>query len=167
MQNCKPICILIPILIMICLYSQAQSGDAAKKQDPAAQLKSLIESKKYWFHPISATSMKGMTRQLTNEYFLKLNNDSLEVDLPFYGRSYSTNYPPTDLSVQFTTTHFSYAADSSKKGGWSITITPKNETTASKINMSITSSGYCTVQVSSNSRQPMSYYGTITALNAR
>ena len=165
MRNCKPVCILISILIS--LYSQGQSGDASKKQDPAAQLKNLIESKRYRFHATSVTSMKGMTKQLTGEYFLQLNSDSLEVDLPFYGRSYSTNYPPTDLSVQFTTTQFSYVADSAKKGSWVITITPKNETTASKINLSVTSSGYCTVQVSSNSRQPMSYYGTITALNDR
>ncbi len=167
MRNCRHVRILIPILIMISLYSQGQSGDASKKQDPAAQLKNLIESKRYRFHATSATSMKGMTKQLTGEYFLKLNSDSLEVDLPCYGRSYSTNYPPTDLSVQFTTTQFSYVADSTKKGSWVITITPKKETTASKINMSVTSSGYCTVQVSSNSRQPMSYYGTITALNDR
>jgi hypothetical protein len=38
MRNCRPVRILIPILIMISLYSHAQSA-MHQKQDPAAQLK--------------------------------------------------------------------------------------------------------------------------------
>ena len=159
--------LLLPLLTIICLQSFAQSGADQKKQDQYAQLKSLIDSKKFRFHALSATSMKGMTRQLTSEYFLKLNNDSLSVDLPYFGRSFITNYPPTDLGVQFNSNQFSYVSDTSKKGGWNITIVPKNEPNASKINMFITTSGYCTVRVSTNSREPISYYGTITAYDTR
>jgi hypothetical protein len=159
--------LLLPLLMIICLQSFAQSSADQKKQDQYVQLKSLIDSKKFRFHALSATSMKGMTRQLTSEYFLKLNNDSLSVELPYFGRSYTTSYPPTDLSTSFSSIQFSYVADSAKKGGWDITIVPKNELNASKINMSITSSGYCTVRISSNSRQPISYYGTITAYDVQ
>jgi len=159
--------LILPLLVIICFQSFAQSGADQKKQDQYTQLKSLIATKKFRFHALSATSMKGMTRQLTSEYFLKLNNDNLSVDLPYFGRSYTTSYPPTDLSTAFSSNQFSYIADSAKKGGWDITIVPKNESNASKINMSITASGYCTVRVSSNSRQPISYYGTISAYDAQ
>jgi hypothetical protein len=158
--------LVIIYLTIICLNSQGQSQADQKKQNTHAQLKSWIDSKKYKFHALSATSMKGMTKQLTSEYFLKLNKDTLVADLPYYGRSFTTNYPPTDLSVQFTTNQFSYTADSAKKGSWEITIKPKNENSASKIYMTVTSDGYCTMQVSSNSRQPISYYGTIVAYDA-
>jgi hypothetical protein len=163
MASLYPHRILLAILVIISIHGEGQSGASSGKQDQYVQLKNLIDSRKFSFHAISATSMKGMTKNLTGEYFLKLNKDTLQTDLPYYGRSFTTSYPPTDLSVQFTTTQFSYVADSAKKGGWSITIVPKNENSASKIYMSVTSSGYCTVQVSSNSRQPISYYGTITA----
>src|SRR5258706_15853394 len=93
--------LLLPLLAIVCLYSKAQSSADQKKQDQSAQLKTRIDSKKFRFHALSATSMKGMTKQLTGDYFLKLNNDSLSVDLPYYGRSYTTNYPPTDISTQF------------------------------------------------------------------
>ena len=152
---------LLPLLTLICLQSFAQSGAEQKKQDQFAQLKSQIDSRKFRFHALSATSMKGMTRQLTSDYFVKLNKDSLSVDLPYYGRSFTTNYPPTDLSTEFKTTQFSYKSDTLKKGGWDITIVPKNQSNASKISLSITTSGYCTVRVNSNSREPISYYGTI------
>ena len=159
--------LLLPLLMLICLQGFSQSDAEQKKQDEFNQLKSQMDARKFRFHAQSATSMKGMTRQLTSEYFLKLNKDSLSVDLPYYGRSFTTNYPPTDLTTEFKTTQFSYKSDTLKKGGWEITIVPKNQANASKINLSITTSGYCTVRVSSNSREPISYYGTITDYDSR
>jgi hypothetical protein len=152
---------LMPVLVIICFQSTAQTGSDQKKQDQVAQLKTIIDSKQFYFHAQSATSTGGRTFQLTSEYGLTLYNDSLSADLPYYGRAYVSNYPGTDLSVQFTSNQFSYVSDSARKGGWDITIVPKNESKASKIIMSVGSSGYCTVQVISNSRQPISYYGTI------
>jgi hypothetical protein len=158
---------LLTILMFVCLQSFAQSGADQKKQDQYAHLKNQMDTKKFRFHAMSATSMKGATRQLTSDYFLKLNEDSLSVELPYYGRSFTANYPPTDLTTEFNTTQFSYASDTLKKGGWDITIVPKNQSNASKISMSITTSGYCTVRVNSNSREPISYYGTITDYDAK
>jgi hypothetical protein len=149
------------------LHSYSQTEAEQKKQDQYNQLKNQIDSRKFRFHALSATSMKGMTRQLTSDYFLKLDNDNLSVDLPYYGRSFTTNYPPTDLSTEFKSTQFSYKSDTLKKGGWEITIVPKNESNANKISLSITTSGYCTVQVSSNTREPISYYGTITDYDSK
>lgn len=162
MMAYKHVVILFSLLTLAGLKGMGQPDADQKKQEQAAQLKSWIESKKFSFHAISATSMKGRTRQLTGEYFLKIDNDNLQVFLPYYGRSYTTSYPPTDLSVEFNTTDFIYEYAAAKKSGWDIDIKPKNQTSASRINLSVTSSGYCTVRVQSNSREPISYYGTIS-----
>jgi Domain of unknown function (DUF4251) len=167
MFRCKYSRLLLPLLMLICLQGFSQSGAEQKKQDQFNQLKSQMDERKFRFHALSATSMKGMTRQLTSDYFLKMNKDSLSVELPYYGQSFTTNYPPTDLTTEFKTTQFSYKSDTLKKGGWEITIVPNNQANASKINLSITTSGYCTVRVSSNSREPISYYGTITDYDSR
>ena len=159
--------LLVLLFILTYLQSFSQTDAEQKKQDQYNQLKDQIDSRKFRFHALSATSMKGMTRQLTSDYFLKLDKENLSVDLPYYGRSFTTNYPPTDLSTEFKSTQFSYKSDSLKKGGWEITIVPKNEANASKISLSITTSGYCTVHVNSNSREPISYYGTITDYDAK
>ncbi|MEJ0083538.1 MAG: DUF4251 domain-containing protein [Puia sp.] len=159
--------LLLPFFILIYLQGCSQSGSEQKKLDQYNQLKNQIDSRKFRFHALSATSMKGITRQLTSDYFLKMNNDSLSVELPYYGRSFTANYPPTDLSTEFKTTQFSYKSDSLKKGGWDISIVPKNQSNAGKISLSVTTSGYCTVHVSSNSREPISYYGTITDYDSK
>lgn len=160
--------LLIPLLSMISLYSQAQSSTGQKKQNQYAKLKAEIDSKKYSFHALSATSLKGRTFQLTSEYYLKINDDSLQVDLPYYGQSYSTPYPANaDMGVQFNTRDFTYQSDSAKKGGWEITIKPKNENAASLIYLSVSSGGYCTVRITSITRNPITYYGTITDYEIR
>src|ERR1700722_14977242 len=98
--------LLLSFLILICTYSKAQTAADQKKQDKHAQLKSMIDSKHFQFQAISATSMKGKTVQLSSEYSLKLNKDSLNVDLPYYGRSYTADYPGTDVSVRFKSNQF-------------------------------------------------------------
>jgi hypothetical protein len=105
--------------------------------------------------------MKGRTVQLSDGYGLKLNKDSLQVDLPYYGRAYTTDYPPSsNQGIQFNSVQFSYVADTVKKGGWDITIKPKNAK-VNTIYLSVSTSGYCTVRIGSSNRDPISYYGTI------
>jgi Domain of unknown function (DUF4251) len=159
--------LLAPFLMLVCVCSSAQSGNDQREKDAYEQLKNRIDSRHFQFHALSATPMKGRTIQLTSEYTLKLKNDSLFVDLPYYGRSYTADYGSADVSVRFNSGQFRYSADSAKKGGWEITIVPKNESSANKITMSITSGSYCFMNISSNTRQPITYYGTIEAFKDR
>jgi hypothetical protein len=153
--------LLVPLFLIIHGQGMGQSTADQKKIDEYNQLKNRIESKQFYFHTQSATTQKGKTIQLTSEYFLKLNNDSLQADLPYYGRAYSAPYGSTDQALLFKTTEFKYSADSTKKGGWNILIEPKNVSGISKINMSVTSTGYCTTHIISNTRSAISFYGTI------
>jgi Domain of unknown function (DUF4251) len=157
MLSCKPGWILFALILIPYFKIQAQNNTETNKIKP---LKELIESKRYRFHPLSANTAKGKTIQITSEYFLIVNQDSLRVDLPYFGRSYSSDYGTSDQGFQFKSVDFSYATDTTKKGGWEITIVPKNESKASKIFLSVGSGGYGTVNILSNSRQSISYYGT-------
>lgn len=140
-----------------CLPLKAQSGDDQKMKS----LQSLIDSKKYSFVAQSATSKKGQTVQLTIGYGLSVIEDSLEVELPYYGRAYTTNYPSdNNMGIRFASHDFSYLAETTKKGGWEITIKPRG-VKVSVIYLSISSSGYCSVNISSSDRDAISYYGSI------
>lgn len=169
MLSCNLKRMLMPVLTLICLSGKAQSDADQKKQDQYAELKSLIDSKQYSFIAQSATTMKGKTIQLNSSgYFLKLNQDSLFVDLPYYGRAYSTDYPGnSDMGIHFISVKFTYTADTAKKGGWDITIKPKNDNKVNAIFMSVSTSGYSTVRINSNNRDPISFYGTIAGNSSR
>jgi hypothetical protein len=167
MSNLKFSRLLIPLFLIIHGQGIGQSSADQKKNDEYNQLKNRIESKQFYFHAQSAMTQKGKTIQLTSEYFLKLNKDSLQADLPYYGRAYSAPYSASDQALRFKTNEFKYSADSTKKGGWNILIEPKNASGVSKINLSVTSSGYCTMNVISNTRSSISFYGTIQAYEYR
>jgi hypothetical protein len=160
--------LLTIILSILWLFGMTQSPADQKKQEEYANLNSLVRSGQYRFEAMSATTMKGRTIQLSGGYGLRINRDSLQADLPYYGRAYSTDYPPSSDNggIRLNTTQFTYAADTIKKGGWDITIKPKNSKISS-IYLTIGTSGYCTVRINSSNRDPISYYGTVTGNTSR
>jgi Domain of unknown function (DUF4251) len=157
--------LFLPFLTILCLNSSAQSNSDQDKQSNYQKLKQGIDSKQFHFLATSATGSKGKTAQLTGGYFIFLGGDSLTVVLPFFGTSNSSagHYGASneDAGINFHTHKFTYKADTTKKGGWDITIEPENQNSASKISLSITSSGTCRASVNSNARSTMLFYGNI------
>ena len=157
--------LLLPFLTILCLHSSAQTNSDQEKQKSYQKLKHGIESKQFHFIATSATTSKGKTVQLTGSYFLFVGGDSLTVNLPFFGTSYqsSGHYGASgdDAGVNFHTHEFTYSSDTTKKGGWNITIKPSNQRSASRMYLSITSSGTCRTSVNSSNRSTISYYGTV------
>ncbi len=158
----------IPAIVVISLLVFSKPGFGQDKQDQKAVLKTMIDSRQFFFTANSATTMKGRTIQLTGGgYDLILFKDTLIVNLPYYGRAYASSYPAAnDMGVNFTSVDFTYKVDTVKKGGWSITIKPKRESKASSIYLSVSTGGYCTVRINGGNRDPISYYGTVTPLKA-
>ncbi len=161
MKSRNVIRLFMPLVLFITLGARAQTSNQDKKKDQYNQLKALIMSKHYTFNAETATAMGGTSRQLTSLYTLSISGDTLNANLPYYGVAYSASPGDTNGAIVFNTTSFSYEEQDTKKGGWFIVITPKDQKNASKIQLSVSSGGYCTVQVTSNYRQLISFYGSI------
>ena len=156
--------LILPFLMIICLHSSAQSKSDQAKQDSYQKLKHGIDSKQFHFLATSATTAKGKTVQLNPGYFIFISGDSLTVALPFFGTdNQSSHYGASkeDAGINFHTNQFSYKADSTKKGGWDITLQPQGQKSANKIFLSITSSGSCRTTVNSSGRSSITFYGNV------
>jgi hypothetical protein len=157
--------LLLPFLTILCLQSSAQSNSDQAKQSSHQKLKRGIDARQFHFLATSATGSRGKTAQLTGAYFVFMGGDSLTVALPFFGTSSSSagHYGASseDAGINFHTHKFTYKADTTKKGGWDITIQPENQSSASRISLSITSSGSCRTMVNSSTRSTMSFYGNV------
>jgi hypothetical protein len=156
--------LLLPFLTLLCLHSSAQSKADQEKQTSYQKLKRGIDAKQFHFLATSATGSRGRTVQLMGGDFIFLGADSLTVALPFYGSDTQTSHygaSKEDAGINFHTHEFSYKADTTKKGGWDITIQPKNQKSASRIYLSITSTGSCRVSVNSSGRSTMTFYGNV------
>ncbi len=157
--------LLLPFVTVLYLHSSAQSNSDQEKQTSYQKLKHGIDAKQFHFLASSATGSRGKTAQLTGAYFVFMGGDSLTVALPFFGTSNSSagHYGASseDAGINFHTHKFTYKADTTKKGGWEITIQPEGQSSASKISLSITSSGTCRTIVNSSTRSTMSFNGKV------
>lgn len=154
--------ILLSLLTLLSLNVLGQKN----KLDKQEQIKKLIESRIFVFSPQSASPASGASIQLTTEFFLKFNQDTLDSYLPYFGVENQPRFGSNDGPLRFTSTDFEYELKTSKNGGYDIIIKLNDPTDPDQINLSVSASGYANVRVISHSRQPISFYGDIDATRA-
>ena len=138
------------------------SVSSAKAQETnETTLKNLLSSKTFVFKAQSAWPLQGTVVQLTPGFDMKVLNDSINTYLPYYGRSYSAGYSNNNGGISFTSTKFDYKLKEKEKGGWELVIKPTDAKVISQLNYSISTNGFATLQVTSNNRQAISFYGVI------
>jgi len=150
--------IRIALLILVSLSGLANSH--AQGLDQAA-VKDLITSRNFVFKAQTALPLGGQSRQLTSDYDLRVYGDSLIAYLPYFGRAY-TAPAPGEGGLNFTSVNYLYHPQETKKGGWNVTIQPKDTRDVRLLFLSVSSAGYGTLQVTSNNRQAISFSGYIT-----
>lgn len=114
------------------------------------------------FRPTTALPMRGPVRQLTSEFDLTVSLPTKIVsDLPYYGRAY-TPVDPMKGGMDFTTKDFDYQITPGKKGGWDITIKPKDiKDDIQQLFLTISQDGYATLRVICTNRDAISYNGSV------
>lgn len=145
------------LLAMLVLLTAACSPRAQKVSD----IKEVLESKSYVFVAESATPMSGRTRQLTSEYRLIVNKDSLDSHLPYFGTAYKAPFGSSTSPLSFTSSDFTYSIQEVKNGRYEIAIKLNTPDDPDLINLSVSANGYATLRVSSMNRQSISFYGYV------
>ena len=152
------------LLILLSSLSFLVGAEGQTKQaDKESATRDLVESKRFVFTVQSISPLRGGSRQATSTWDLTIKPDSLVSYLPYFGRAFAASMDPTQNGLNFTSTDFQYSMQRAKKNGWNITILPKDANDVQKMTLSIGSTGYGTLQVVSNNRDPISFYGYIGA----
>ena len=143
------------------LFFSITALNAQDKKIRDSVIRNIIESKTYTFIAQTAQPTAGRLRELTTTYQLDVNNDTVNADLPYFGRAYSAPIDPSQGGIRFTSTNFEYITTPKKKGGWNILIKPKENTDARQLILDVSSSGFANLQVLSNNRQSISFAGYV------
>ncbi|OQP39845.1 hypothetical protein A4H97_16625 [Niastella yeongjuensis] len=148
----------LAIIAFICLPALGW----AQKKDRKAEIKRIVEAQNYVFKAQTALPTAGATRQLTSDYDFRVSKDTIVSDLPYFGRAYTAPLNPSEGPLQFTSTDFQYTVNTNKKGGWNVSIAPKDRTDPRELLMTIFENGSASMVVNSNNRQPISFNGYVT-----
>ena len=138
-------------------------ADAKAQKPDKAKAKELVDSKQFVFQVQTVIPSGGSNVQVTSDYDMKLYGDSLVTYLPYFGRAYSSPGYGEGGGINITSTEFLYNSKAKKKGGWEITIKPSDTKDVRQMFLSLGETGYGSLQVISNNRQAISYYGYIKA----
>jgi len=168
--------LLLASAIIFCALNiaAAQTTKQQKQAAKEAAVKKMIDSVHYVFKADYALPMRGGQKNLTSDYDLVVKKDTITAFLPYFGRAYTA---PNDIytnegGIKFKTADFSYDSKPSKKGGWEITIKPKdtnisNWRSVQQMYLSISANGYATLRVTSTNRDPISFNGYIDSLKSK
>lgn len=149
-------------LAMIAIALFPLTTEAQNKKDKKEQIKRIVEAQNYVFKAQSALPTGGAARQLTGDFDLRISKDTILSDLPYFGRAFTPPLNPSEGPLRFTSTDFQYTVANRKKGGWNVTITPKDVHDPRQLNISIFDNGTASVVVTSYNRQPISFNGYVT-----
>ena len=151
----------LPLYILLLLLLGARSSFAQETKKTTVE--QAIQSKQFIFKAQTAFPMRGGMRQLTSEYDLKVNGDTLTAYLPYFGRAYVAPIDPTKGGIQFTSTQNNYTLKVRKKNS-EINIVPKNIQEVRQLHLNISPNGNASLQVISNNRDPITFNGYVEAL---
>ncbi len=164
------------LLILAVVFTTMQASAQTDKETTAR----LVNAKTLKFNATSAQPLAvadlnavlskmpgglggGGSIQLSgSSYDLKIDKDSVEAYLPYFGRAYTANLDPNDSGIKFKSKNFTYKSEQKKKGSWLITIKPKDTKDAQELSLTIGANGYAFLNVTSNNRQSISYMGYIS-----
>ncbi|SHM08581.1 DUF4251 domain-containing protein [Mucilaginibacter sp. OK098] len=152
--------------------TNAQTTKKEKQAAKAAKIKALLDSHNYVFNANYVIPQRGNSRSTNYGYDLVVSKDTVTAYLPYFGRVTIAPSDPSDGGVKFTSTNFDYTTKQAKNGSYDVTITPKDAgTQGSKdvryLRLNVSTSGYASLQVISNNRDPISYNGDIEERKAK
>ena len=133
---------------------------SAQEKDNATS--TMIKGREYIFFAQSYSSTTVSMRQLTDDYTVKINSDSVIGLLLYYGQSFNAQISVTDGGLKFASAKFDYSFVEKKRGKCEITIRPKDDKTVQLLFLTVFSDGSAQLQVSSTNREAMSFNGYIS-----
>ncbi len=144
--------------VLVTVFSNAQDS---KKRQETPDVKALVEEQRFEFVAESANPMRGRSIYLSPGYTFFVSKDTVESDLPYYGRAYQAPMNPSDAGIKFTSTDFTYTIKDRKKKGWDIFIKTNDASPPTQANLSIFADGSASLRVTSMDKQSISFYGYI------
>jgi hypothetical protein len=147
--------LVIPLLLIRC----SSSHKAAKLSSD--EIKNVIDSSQFTFVAERVNPLRGSTRYLTSRYNVVIKKDTIDCDLPYFGRAFQAPVDPSKGGIRFVSSDFSRSMNSKKENEWEVLIKPNDNADVQQLSLDIFNNGTATLNVTNTHRDPISFYGHI------
>jgi hypothetical protein len=137
------------------------AANTQESKSDEANIERLITGQRFIFKAQSAHPARGRMRDLSSEYDVLVTPDTVRSYLPYFGRAYSPSLDPRGGGIDFTSTSFDYSKKPKRKGGWEISIKPKDVRDIREMILTIFKNGSASLRVQSNNREVISFNGYV------
>ena len=131
-----------------------------RKKEKAEEISKLIEEADLRFIAQFAYPMGGGSINLTSEFTLDIEGNKVTAFLPFFGRAYFADYGSREGGIKFNEVARSIEWKK-EKHGYIAQMEVKSPKDIYRLNFFVTTSGYATLDVSSNNRQSIRFSGIV------
>lgn len=161
-----PVIFLFSGLLSLFFLFSCTSGKQVSVAASAEEIKQAISTDRWIFTANYVMPQSGRSRTANGIYDVQCSRDTVIVYLPYFGRSYSASAARSDKGpLDFITTSFSYTKEQNKKGGWDVTIKPKDNSEIQSLSFSFYENGTAQLNVLLTNRSPISFSGTVSVKN--
>lgn len=147
--------LIIPLFFFQCTTTQKGNRIGS------TEIKNFVDSSKFIFVAERVNPLRGGSRHLTSRYDVVVKKDTINSNLPFFGRAFQAPFDPTKGGIQFISHDFTYNITSKKEEEWSILIKLKDVNDVQQLIFNIFNNGTATLNVVNTHRDPISFYGYI------
>lgn len=136
---------------------------AERQAEKKKEIKKVLGQKAYVFKATHAMPMGGGSIYLNYSFDAKIQGDTIDSYLPFYGRAYHVDYGGGNSAFDFTERVEEYKMEKDENG-YVVDFDVKKGMDHISFSFKISELGYATLNVISTNRQAISFYGRIEPL---
>lgn len=153
------------IFLLLSLPFSNYAQDNVSDTSDLSPVAKMLLNHTYQFKATYVQPLSGRQRNVTGDnYTFKVEKDLLVADLPYFGKATSAPIGTSDVGMKFTSKDFTYESKALTKSREQITIKPKDVSDVQQIYLIVYPDGTADLNITSNSRQAISYQGNLTAL---
>jgi hypothetical protein len=150
------------IISLIGFIACSAQKTAAEKETQAAAIRNAMETFEFRFDATRALPTGFRTVNLTPVFDVRVSPDTVQVNLPFFGRAFRAPMNPSEGPYRFTSTNFDYNVTPGRRAGnWLVQIDFNDLNRPVTFNFDIWENGSASLSVRDIDRQAISFQGNI------
>jgi hypothetical protein len=148
--------------VLIIFAACAAKKSTAQIEAKAEEIRNAVTMSEFRFNATHAQPTGFRSVFLSSPFDVRVSPDTVQVNLPFFGRAFRAPMNPNEGGYRFTSTDFNYSVTPGRRAGnWSVQIVFNGLHSGIRFSFDIWENGSANLRVMDVNRQSISFQGNI------